>query len=442
VDSDKDKKMSTESEPASANKPERALPSAPPPSAAPPSSPSSGETETAWRDTAPAPSPRTGRFALFLALLALLALAALAYAGWLGWQRLEVIEARSATAAATQQGMEDELALLARRLEEQRKTVSGQAVLATNATAAVEGLERRLDETVVALGDELRAELRETLDGATRPALVPVDIERLLLIANDAATLARDPDIALEALRIADRRLAALDDPIYAETRRLLAEETAALEGARRPDVAGAAHALSALQSLIPELRSQLRTAAARDGGADVAAAGDDGAVELPLWRRLANDVVASLRELVVLRRTGADDKPLPPPGLEELAAQNLHLRLEAARIALLGRDIESFRTSLGSLDTWLRSWYHTDQPAVATMLQQIERIAALDLSPSLPDISGSLAALREAMVQRGSGPVYGDDLADEPGAEEIPPEPVAPADDSGAAPGSDTETP
>lgn len=438
--------MSTEPEPDAASRSERALP--PPPSSPPPSSPPppppppAGEARAAQHDNPPVPPARGGRLALFLSLLALLALAALAYAGWIGWQRLDAIDARAAAAARSQQGLEEELTLLARRLEEQRQTVSGQAEQATRAATAVATLERRLDEAVGALRDELRAEFRQTLDGVTRPVLVPVDIERLLLIANDAVTLARDPDLALEAMRIADRRLAALDDPIYAETRRLLAEEVAVIEGARRPDVAGVAHALSALQSRIPELRSQLRRGAAANEDA-IAAVSEESPAGLPWWRRLAHDVAASLRELVVLRRTGAEDTPLPPPGMEELAAQNLHLRLEAARIALLSRDIESFRAALGSLDTWLRNWYRADQPAVAAMLEQINQLAGFDLKPTLPDVSGSLAALREAMTQRGASPVYGDDLVDEPGAEEIPPEPFVPGDEPGAADtGSEAEMP
>lgn len=431
--------MSSEPEPDSASKAERALPpplsSTPQPNSPPPSS---GESQSVWNDAPPASPARKSRFALILMLLLLVALAALAYAGWLGWQRLDALDARTAALARSQQGVEEELMPLSRRLDELRQQVSAQEDQATRMTTAVEALERRQDEAIAALRKQLTLEMRQTLDGATRPVLVPVDIERLLLIANDAVTLARDPDIALQALRIADRRLAALDDPLFAETRRLLAEEMAALEGARRPDVAGVVHALGALQSRIPELRSQLRSEATR--GEDASAASTDEAVaELPWWRRLASDVMATLRQLVVLRREGADDKPLPPPGMEELAAQNLHLRVEAARIAVLSRDADSFRSALASLDTWLRNWYRTDQPAVAAMLEQIDRISSLDFRPALPDISASLAAFRGAMAQRGESPVYGVDPIDESDAEEIPPESGDSADDAGA--GTDIET-
>lgn len=429
--------MSSEAEPDSASKAERALP--PPLSSSPQStSPSSsgGEAPSAWNDAPPVTPTRSGRFPLILTLFLLIVLAALAYAGWLGWQRFEALDARTATLARSQQGVEEELMLLSRRLDEQRQTSAAHEALANRAVAATQDLERRLGEAVATLRNQMALELRQTLDGVTRPVLVPVDIERLLLIASDAVTLARDPGIALAALRLADRRLAALDDPVFAETRRLLAEDIAALEEAKRPDVAGVVHALDALQSRIPELRSQLRSEP-RENDASTTSGGDDAAAESPWWRRLITDVAASLRELVVLRRTGVDDKPLPPPGMEELAAQNLHLRLEAARIALLSRDIDAFNSSLQSLDEWLRNWYRTDQPAVAAMLEQIGRISGFDPRLALPDVSDTLSALREALAKRGASPVYGIEPADESGAEEIPPEP-APTDDS--EPGADSE--
>lgn len=405
--------MSTEPDPDSAARPtpvtaERVLP--------PPSSP---------------PPPRSGRLALFLALLALVALAALAYAGWLGWQRIDAAETRAAAAAAAQSGMEDELSLLARRLEEQRRMLAGHEAQTTDTRAALGSLERRVDQTLAGLRRELEDEIHQTLEGVTRPTLVPVDIERLLLIANDAARLGKDPDIALEALRIADRRLAALDDPVYAETRGLLAGEIAAMEAARRPDVAGMAHTLSALQARIPELRPYLASVAAETRSGDAAGpAGDDAVPPASWWRRLLTDVGASLRGLVVLRRTGVEDKPLPPPGMQELTEQNLHLRLEAARIALLARDVDAFRTSLGSLGTWLRNWYRSDQPAVAATLDQLGALATVELVPALPDVSSSLAALRAGMQKRGAAPVYGGDMSDDPAAEEIPPEPAPPEDE------------
>lgn len=445
--------MSTEPDPDSAAKPtpvtaERALP---PPSSSPPPPPPAGDSETAWRDIPPSPPSRSGRLALFLALLALLALAGLAYAGWLGWQRIDAAEARAAAAAAAQSGMEDELSLLSRRLEEQRRTLAGYEERASDTSAALGGLERRVDQTVSGLRRELEDEIRQTLEGVTRPTLIPVDIERLLLIANDAARLGRDPDIALEALRIADRRLAALDDPVYAETRGLLAEEIAAMEVARRPDIAGMAHTLSALQTRIPELRPYLASVSAEVREGDAAGpAGDDAALPASWWRRMVADVGASLRGLVVLRRTGVEDKPLPPPGMQELTEQNLHLRLEAARIALLARDVDAFRSSIGSLGTWLRNWYRADQPAVAATLDQLGRLASAELVPALPDVSSSLAALRAGMQKRGATPVYGGDMSDDPAAEEIPPEPVPPEDvvdtdtgiDADADAGNGTEAP
>jgi uroporphyrin-3 C-methyltransferase len=348
----------------------------------------------------PPPRPRS-RIAAALALLALAGLIAVGAALYLFWHRFETTVAeRRAEIESLDTAIRRahaEIANLSARVASNTSTLAGHAESEASQQAAIAGLERALEQAHASLRAEIQA-----FGDAPSPAFEVVDIERLLLIANDALALQRDPDLALEALRGADRRLRAADDPRYAETRRLLGAEIAALEAVARPDIAGMAYLLGGLQAQLGSLTPVAGPAA----GSPAASATADASGEQRGWREFLNGVWQSLRSLVVIRRTGADEAPLLAPEQQQLLTQNLYLKLESARAALLAGDEANFRFGLRDAGAWLRTYYRTDTPAVAALLEQFEALQAIELRPQLPDISASLAALRAvAATKPGTNP-------------------------------------
>lgn len=344
-----------------------------------------------------APGGRGSRFATALALLALAGVLAVSAAAYLAWQRLEASAAALADAAeASARRLQAEIEALSARVEGNSAALSGQASGEQALRGAVDRLEHALGET----RDTLREEMAE-LSGTAKPAMEPVDVERLLLIAGDALALRRDPDTALEAMRTADRRLRALDDPAYGETRRLLAAEIVALEAAPRADVAGMAYLLAGLQEQVRGLTPRIGPAAGEQDGAAPPEAEPDGGQ--PSWRTFLADLGQALRGLVVIRRTGAEEGPLLAPEQEALLAQNLYLKLESARLALLAGDARNFHLGVRDARSWLAEYYRADDPAVAALIARLEELDRAELQPPLPEVSGSLAALRAAMERRRS---------------------------------------
>ncbi|MGH6885229.1 MAG: uroporphyrinogen-III C-methyltransferase [Geminicoccales bacterium] len=216
------------------------------------------------------------------------------------------------------------------------------------------------------------------------------EIEQYLRMANRAAQLARDPVMALAALRIADDRLRALDDPAYTPVREQVGTEIDALEALPQIDVEGIALRLGRLASRVDEL-----PLAVRDEDT-VMAAGDEPVEEPGFWSRTWAAVRGALKSLVSVRRTDEDAAPMLAPEQEYFLRENLRLQLETARLALLRGDEANFTASLRQAREWLESYFETDRTRIVRVTERLEKLAELKLQPELPDLSGSLAALRD----------------------------------------------
>ncbi|MCC6208195.1 MAG: uroporphyrinogen-III C-methyltransferase [Gammaproteobacteria bacterium] len=260
--------------------------------------------------------------------------------------------------------------------------------------AQLAGVGSQVPEVVTEL-----AEIGALLQRDAQQRVEPADVERLLRMANDSLQLAGDVDTAQRALSSADRRLQALGDPLFAEVRRRLAQEISAVAAAPRPDIPGMAYSLAGLQAELGSLLLRHETLAPPD--AEGPTAPDTATAELPQWRAVLRDMWAALRSLVVVRRREGGELPLIAPGEQVFLTQNLYLKLESARIALLARDDRNFHASLAAAQSWLREYYDIGAPAVAAVASSLHAMDQVNITPPLPEISGSLEALRAALTRR-----------------------------------------
>lgn len=348
----------------------------------------------AARDEQPRDRPRGGSpVMLAVALLALLVAAGGTGAGYYVWQQ----------SVAARQQLESRTGEIDSALQGVRAGVQG-------LRGEINDIETRLGTALGAELGGLREEVKDLRETVARvrtaqrqgpePVIEPARVEHLLQIANDSLILERDVGTALAALRAADRSLRDLDNPLFAETRRRLAEEVAALESLPRPDIPGIAFALGSMQERVSSLPPAQRARPAGDaqaGGAESAQQQE----EIAGWRAFLRDVWEALKGLVVVRRSEPDDAPLLKPDQRMFLTQNLYLKLETARLALLERDQRNFSASLTAARSWLERYYDTGATAVTAMLQRLEELGAADISPQMPDISGSLDALRAALERR-----------------------------------------
>lgn len=256
----------------------------------------------------------------------------------------------------------------------------------------IEDQQRQLASAQAGLEEALTV-LRAQL-GRSQHDWVLAEVQYLLTVANQRVQLQQDTATAAAALDSADRRLQGLADPGFDPVREQIARELTALRAVSRPDLPGVALTLDTLANTVVELPlkdAQVRAVPAEDATAAADSAEDD-------WTRLPQLIWDELRSLVVVRHNDAPIGPLLPPEQRFFLYENLRLQLSIARLAALAGDTASYRASLNTAAGWLDEHFAADAPRNLAARAELERLAAIELRPPLPDISASLRLLRQQM--------------------------------------------
>ena len=80
---------------------------------------------------------------------------------------------------------------------------------------------------------------------------------------------------------------------------------------------------------------------------------------------------------------------------------QNLRLKLDIARLAVLHRDTGNLRASVIDIKAWLLKYFNVADAGVSNILESLTQMAEIQLNPELPDISSSIESLRAVIRER-----------------------------------------
>jgi uroporphyrin-3 C-methyltransferase len=105
-----------------------------------------------------------------------------------------------------------------------------------------------------------------------------------------------------------------------------------------------------------------------------------------------------SLQDLVSIRRVS--DAAVGLVSIEELNVRRHHLQtlLFAARLAALRADETDYTASVTGARDWLGQYFDGTSPATQAAAAELGDLAQRHVSPSIPDISGSVKLLRGRM--------------------------------------------
>ncbi len=171
-----------------------------------------------------------------------------------------------------------------------------------------------------------------------------------------------------------------------------------ALRNIAPPDISAIALTLSELEDSVDNL--PLRH---EERPSDAEQPGDAEQQEVSGVSGFFSKVWSDLKGLVTIRRNSAADTALLPPGQRFFLQQNLRLKLEAARLALMQRDTQSFRNSIETAKQWLERYFNSAAASTQNMIAALSSYEALELQPELPDISAPLRALKDWREQQQS---------------------------------------
>jgi uroporphyrin-3 C-methyltransferase len=235
--------------------------------------------------------------------------------------------------------------------------------------------------------------------GSSRTDWLMAEAEYLLRLANQRISMEHDPKGAEAILKAADNVLAETQDPGVFPVRKALAREQLALSSVNMLDQDGVYLSLEAIIDRIETLNQELLIKGAKDKvhpDINTQAPQITQAQPVSRWEKFWQESKQLLRQNLVIRRLDKPIAPLLAPEQTYYLKQNLRLMLEQAELALLKKDQPLYKKSLSKAQAWLNQYFLKENPAISSILNQINKLAALNINPELPDISESLRLLKD----------------------------------------------
>ncbi len=222
------------------------------------------------------------------------------------------------------------------------------------------------------------------------------EAEYLILIAMRRLQLEQDVDTALVALQTADARVLALANPALIPLREQITTDMNALRSVELTDITSMTAYLSDLQKQVDTL--PLKSSITETSRSQLADAVPTEPVNTG-WKAIPERIWQELKSLVVIRRSDDSGVSFVMPEEHYYVIQNLKLELANARLAVLRRDSPALQASVDQISDWLQRYFNADTAAVNSILTGMGQLRQQNLSPSLPDISGSLQQVRKFLA-------------------------------------------
>ncbi len=234
-------------------------------------------------------------------------------------------------------------------------------------------------------------------DISAQQAWVQAEVIFLLRIANQRLGLAADRDGAIEALKIADRRLADIGAPAFTPVRAEIADEIQSLQTVEIADIEGIAHQLASFAASVQSL-PLAESVRVQSPDAEETVATDEWSVD-----RAVSKIKEAFGGMVRVSRSDEEITPILMPKERFFLFRNLELQFEMARLSALQKDQANFEQSLDTAATWIRRYFDTSNAEIGKILAALDSMKAARLAPSLPDISVSLNLLLGAVDDPGA---------------------------------------
>jgi len=218
------------------------------------------------------------------------------------------------------------------------------------------------------------------------------EVEYLIRLANQRVLMERDVSGALSLLSSADEIVEQTTGIAAYELRESLAYDIANLKAVSDLDTDGIFLSLSAMASQVTELR---RKQPELSPPTQIQIDNGEAQNFYQQFLSLVNNIFGRVLNSVDYRRDGVAITPLLPPKEEYYLRQNLILKFEMAQLALLRNDQPVYHTSLSEAKLWIVKHFVETDPRTVALVTALDQLVEVEVDRSLPNISGSLRAVR-----------------------------------------------
>ncbi|WP_245574104.1 uroporphyrinogen-III C-methyltransferase [Neptunomonas japonica] len=338
-----------------------------------------------------------GKLALVISIIAL------GGSGYQYWHSMQSQQQDSSTIDNLKQDVSKAVANVNTQLTDTKSVVSSQVASVNQNLTLLQSQSSKEQKGI----EELQTRLTQSIQQVTakqsnsRKDWLLAEVEYLLRLANQRILMENTSSGALSLLKSADKILKETDDVSIYAVRKTLASDIAALESVPTFDLEGSYLKLAALSEQINNLRlvpltdkNKLPSLIEEISPEVMSETWSSGLKES--WAKAVDKV----EKLVVIQHRDEPIEPLLSPEQNYYLQQNLHLMLEQAQLALLQKNQIAFDRSLVKAEEWTGTYFEEKDATTQALIRGIAELKDLKISPEMPNISGSLNALKTYLQQ------------------------------------------
>lgn len=312
--------------------------------------------------------PGQHSYSWLIVLVVLVLLALLGYQ--FGWKSLQEYQARINGLETAMQGVREDTAKQLKQFSDSVDKVG------EHQSHLEEGLDTWLEQNSHLRKDWLLAEA-----------------EYLIKLASHRLLLEQDVKTAIIAMEGANTRLAEVGDPSLLKVRQQISKDIQKLRSVPTIDIAGISLALSSLVQTVEKLPLQVPDPDAIRERIDERTPQKR---EVENWKSFFVAIWHDIKNLVVIRRHEQPIQPMLTADQQFFLIQNLQLRLEQARLALLQGETGVYQERLQEIEKWLPLYFDTRHALTKSTLDTITKLRKQDITPELPELTKSYERLEQ----------------------------------------------
>ncbi|MGZ4992746.1 MAG: uroporphyrinogen-III C-methyltransferase [Methylobacter sp.] len=246
----------------------------------------------------------------------------------------------------------------------------------------------KLDTTRNELNSAIQQVQRQL--GKTRGDWMIADAEYLLSIANQRLYLMGDVNTTREALEAADQRLRESGDAGAFKVREQIAKDITAIRNVAVADIVGMYASIQALQGQVDTLTLFLPYT----GKAPAIPKQSPEPVDKEN-QTLLDSALGQLEGVVTIRHTEHPVKEILTPEEAQFIREQLRVKLEMVKIALVQQNEQLYQSSLADAKKWTEQNF-AKNAETDKFVAELDRFNAIKIRSHFPDISLSLKMLRD----------------------------------------------
>lgn len=221
------------------------------------------------------------------------------------------------------------------------------------------------------------------------------EVEHLLIIALHQVMIEKNIETAITALQSADDRLKDMDDTGLYQVRQQIGKDINSLKSVHVADISGMAIFLADMIGRVEDMPLKKLSVQGQDEQADNNNLSEEQADWPGTLKKLIAKIWQDLKSMVVIKHRDQVNQVLLVPEQEYYLYQNLRLELANARYAILRRDTENMLASILLIKEWINTYFDTGHTSTSNLLETLDQMQKIELSPELPDITSSLETLK-----------------------------------------------